>query len=62
MTMETDIPKWIVIELSCGLLLYAIGLVTDDVYMFVTGISFVIMATVCLTGERVIHKLSPKRL
>ena len=57
---ETTLPNWITYTLSAGIIIFAIGLITDDIYMVVTGLALAIMATVSKTGEKVIQTLSTR--
>ena len=60
----TTTPKWILYTLLTGLLFFAVGLIIDDIYSVVTGLSLGIMATVAETGEKIIQRMNhpPKGL
>jgi hypothetical protein len=60
MNIEPNVPNWITYTLFTGVALFAIGLIVDDIYTVVTGLSLGIMATVSATGEKVIQALSTR--
>ena len=60
MNDETTPPNWITYTLSAGIIIFAIGLIINDIYMVVTGLSLAIMATISATGEKVIQTLSTR--
>ena len=59
MNWERRIPNWITRTLLLGIALFIVGLIIDDVYTVVTGLSLILMGTISATGEKIIKNMPP---
>ena len=64
MNEEPIIPNWITRTLLFGIAFFIIGLIIDDIYTVVAGLSLIIIYTISATGEKIIHHMDrpPKGL
>jgi len=61
---EKTVPKQMLLEICGGVFLFTSGLILDDVYIINTGLAIIIIATVVMTGQKIIHHMehAPKGL
>ena len=60
MNDKPRIPTRITCFLMLGTILFSGGLLFDDLYTVIGGISILIIYTIAATGEKIIHELSTR--
>ena len=58
MNTKTNMLKWMTCTLFSGVAFVAIGMLLDDPSVVIGGALLILIGVVCLTGEKVITRLS----